>query len=303
MEQIRNFTFNESFNRDELLEEALEIVRCADIPMGDTKKEIIEEGKAKTINQIEKLQKEQAKFSPRLDVIPLTNKNFQQRGIEPSDDLKARMKYNHLYLIQIPVTLFPLSGWAFTRLECWIEFCPDEEDANQRPIIHEIFPEDVWREILTFEDSLNLGLDENLAFRAEVEKLAGKWQKLSANTQAKIAANLGGKANLVVGPFSYRIRRAEILGRGRKNVEAFWRLDGNQHVQQEDVLLGVVLTVPKTRKQPVHAIGKLQAYHNFQISKADIFQDHLPHFSDLLKSWLGKGAPVNHEESWVKITN
>ena len=111
------------------------------------------------------------------------------------------MKNNDFYLISIPVTLFPKAGWAFTRLECYLEFCPEENDANQRPIIHDIFPDNIWQEILTFEDSLNLGLDENLAFRAEVEKLEGNWKKLSGEAQAKLSANLGGKANLVVGPF------------------------------------------------------------------------------------------------------
>lgn len=35
MERIRNFTFDESFNRDELLEEALEVVRYSDIKLSD----------------------------------------------------------------------------------------------------------------------------------------------------------------------------------------------------------------------------------------------------------------------------
>lgn len=302
MEHIRNFSFDESFNREELLAEALEIVSYSNVTLSDKSPKVINESKAQAIDFFEKLEKEQALFSPKLDVIPLTKKNFEQRNIKPSDDLQFRMKKNNLYLISIPVTLFPLAGWAFTRLECHLEFCPEENDANQRPIIHEIFPEDVWKEILTFEDSLNLGLDENLAFRAEVEKLEGKWKQLSGDAQVKISANIGGKANLVVGPFSYRIRRAEILGRGRKNVQAFWRLDGNQYVQQEDVLLGVVLSVPKSRTLPVSVLGELRAYHSSQIWSSHIFKDWFPTFSRLLKSWLKNGSPIYDRKKWENIT-
>lgn len=303
MEYSRDFTFNESFNRDELLAEALEIIRYSDVTLSSNQSpEEINEKKAQAIDTTKKLKEEQALFSPRLDVIPLTKEKFEQRNIQLPDDLEYRMKNNDFYLISIPVTLFPLAGWAFTRLECYLEFCPEEKDANQRPIIHEIFPEDVWQEILTFEDSLNLGLDENLAFRAEIEKLEGKWKQLSGDVQGKISANFGGKANLVVGPFSYRIRRSKILGRGRGNVQAFWRLDSNQYVQQEDVSLGVVLSVPKTRALPVFAVGQLQAYHSSQLLSSDIFRDWFPTFSRLLKSWFENGSPIEGSQKWENIT-
>ncbi len=302
MEYPTDFTFNESFNREELLAEALEIIRYSDVTLSDKSSQVIDENKAQAIDLIDKLQNEQASFSPKLDVIPLTKEKFEQDNLKLVDDLEYRMKNNNFYLISIPITLFPKAGWAFTRLECHLEFCPEENDANQRPIIHDIFPDNVWQEILTFEDSLNLGLDENLAFRAEVEKLEGNWKKLSGEAQAKLSANLGGKANLVVGPFSYRIRRPEIYGTGKKDVKAFWRLDGTKYVQGEDVSLGVVLSVPKTRTLPVSASGVLRAYHDSQLLLSNIFKDWFPTFSSLLKSFFKKGSPVQSEQKWENLT-
>jgi hypothetical protein len=91
---------------------------------------------------LQKLGEEQALFSPKLDIYHLTKKDFDERGIEPSRVLESKMKTNHFYHVNIPITLFPRSGWAFTRLECWLNFCKNKDDAHNCPIVHEIFPDE-----------------------------------------------------------------------------------------------------------------------------------------------------------------
>lgn len=303
MKTIRDFTVEESFDREQLLNEALEIVRYADVPLGpDAQVREINERKAQAAKLLQKLDEEQASFSPKLDVRRLTKKDFAERDIEPSRDLKAKMRDNYFYHVGIPVTLFPRSGWAFTRLESWVCFCPDETDFHRCPIVYEIFPEDVWMEILGFQDHLKLGLDENFSFRAEVEKLEGQWEQLSGAAQAKLAVQAGGGARLVVGPFSYHIRRAKVQGRGRLDVESFWRLDSKEFVDEEDVLLSVVLMVPKDRGQTVNAVGELKAYHDFQIWSADVLKDWIRHFRPVLKAFFGVGAVVTAKMEWEDLT-
>lgn len=265
MEPFDNSTNPEPPNRKESLAELQNLVRQTDAPL-------VAQNQA--IKQLNKLEQEQALFSPKLDVLGLTETDFAQRGLESSPNLKAKMQDNDFYEVGIPVTLFPKSGWAFTRLECSLEFCPNETDRNQLPIIYEIFPDDVWAEIFRFQDSLTVGLDQDFRFRTQVEDLKGKWQKLSSKAQGKLSLQGGGGANLVVGPFSYRIRRAEVIARGRLAPNCRWRLDGKQYVAQEDVLLKVILMVPKSRKQPVNAVGRLKADHDFQVWSADIFKDY-----------------------------
>ena len=292
-----------SFHRDELLEEALEVIRYADVSMGKTPPQTLKEKQTHAVDILKKLQQETAKFSPKLDLRLITIKDFKERNIEPNHELKLKMKDNNFYEIKIPITLFPKSGWAFTRLECWLEFCPDEKNIHQRPIIYEIFPEDIWTEILRFQDNLSLGLNENLAFRTEIEKIEGQWEKLSSQAQGKVFVKAENKAHLVIGPFSYHLRRAEVMSRGRLDVECFWRLDGDKYVAQEDVLLRLVLKVPKNREKPINAKGVLKAYHDFQIWTSDIFKDWIPQFSDILKSWLHQGAFISYEEKWEDIIN
>lgn len=299
-----NFTIQETFDRQELLAEAMEIVRYADVELGpEAEAKDIDNRKAQAIEHLHKLGEEQASFSLKLDVRRLTRKDFEEQGIEPSRELKAKMKKNHFYQVGIPITLFPKSGWAFTRLECRVEFCPGETNVHQHPIIHDIFPDDVWADILSFEDHLVLGLDENLAFRAQVKELKGQWQHLSAAAQAKLAVQVGSGAKLVVGPFSYRIRRSNVRSRGRGNVECFWRLDGAEYIDEEDVRLRLVLMVPKDRLQPVNAIGELTAYHDFQLWSADVFKDWINDFGKAIKALFGAGIPLHPPPmKWSDIT-
>ena len=76
MEYPTDFTFDESFNRDELLAEALEIIRYGDVTLSNKYSQVIDANKAQAIDLINKLQNEQASFSPKLDVIPLTKEKF-----------------------------------------------------------------------------------------------------------------------------------------------------------------------------------------------------------------------------------
>jgi hypothetical protein len=298
-----DFTVKEPFDRQRLLEEALEVVKYTHVHMGPSGRPEAAAGSIeRAVAQLEKLDSEQASFSPRLDVLPITEATFATREMPPSDELRAAMESNWFYRIHIPVTLFPRSGWAFTRLECAVEFCPGEVSPQKRPLIHELFPDDVWTDVLSIQEDLRVGLDENLEFRAQVEPLKGRWAMLSGDAQARLALHAGGTAKLVAGPFSYHIRRAKIRARGRRNVESFWRLDGNTHVDEEDVVLGVVLMVPKGRRDPVWATGQLRAYHDFQVWSADIFKDWTRHFGDGLRAFFGAGTVLGAQMKWEDIT-
>ena len=161
-----------------------------------------------------KLATEQAQFAPKLEVRRLTAKDFEARGMMPSPDLRMHMRQHDFYDVGIPVTLFPRSGWAFTRLECAMEFfCPDEVDLQARPTVYEIFPDDVWAELFKGQVQWAVGLDENLRFRAQAQVPTVRWQHLSAMARAKVAAEGKGQAQFVVGPFTYQLRRSTVRSR------------------------------------------------------------------------------------------
>ena len=276
-----NFTSSEIFNRDDLLNEALEIIRFGDVSLG--KEQSLELKKQQAIELLEKFQAEQVRFSPLLDIRALNSLDFEGQQIALSRELQAKMLVNDFYQVNIPIMLFPKSGWAFTRLECNIEFCPNE--SEHRPVVHDMFPHDVWAEVMSLNTQLNISLDHNLSFKAQQE------------TEVKMELSGRFKA----GGFSYHVRRSKVLARGRGDVGCFWRLDGKDYVNDEDIMLRVILTVPKTRTKPLHAIGSLRAYHDFQLGSADIFKDYAQDFSKVLKSLFLNGIPVDATMVWENI--
>jgi hypothetical protein len=70
-----NFTNSEIFNRADLLNEALEIIRFGDVSLG--KKQSLELKKQQAIELLEKFQTEQVRFSPQLDLRSLNNLDFK----------------------------------------------------------------------------------------------------------------------------------------------------------------------------------------------------------------------------------
>ena len=292
-------------DRQQLLEEAIELVRFSDIHLGDEiPEQEVDPLKKKVVALLESLNKEQVEFSPRLSVYPLTLKDFKIEEQRLSPNIKVEMRKHNFYKVDIPITLKSAPDWAFSSLVCNVAFCPDEEDSKQvhlLPTIHDIFPSDEWQEILNIQNSLTLGLDENLAFRAEVEKMEGKWQQLGGEAQAKLAVQVGGGIKLAFGPFSYRICKAQIKSRGRGNVKAFWELRGTKYVNEQDVMLGVIFMVPKSRSKPISAIGALEVHHDFQVWSADLL--HFKRFfQGAIQQFLEGGAAIKKTQVWQNIT-
>ncbi|MBD2472415.1 hypothetical protein [Nostoc sp. FACHB-145] len=292
-------------DRQQLLEEAIELVSFSDIHLGDKIPEKEADPlKKKAVALLEDLKKEQVEFSPKLSVYPLTQEDYPTDAKPLLTDIKKKMREHNLYKVDIPITLKSAPDWAFSSLVCNVAFCRDEEDSKQvhlLPIIHDIFPSDEWQEILSFQESLTLGLDENLAFRAEVEKMEGKWQQLGGEAQAKLAVQVGGGIKLAFGPFFYRIRQAKIRSRGRGNVQAFWELQGTKYVNEQDLMLGVILMVPKSRSKPISVIGALEAHHDFQVWSANLLPFNR-FFQGAIQQFLEGGAAIQKTQVWQNIT-
>lgn len=291
-------------DRKQLLEEAIELIQFSDIELGDEIPAIeVDSLKEKAVALLQDLKKEQVEFSPKLIVSPLTQEDCQVDSEQGLAEIKRKLRKHDFYKVDIPITLKSAPDWAFSNLVCNIAFCPDEEDSKQvhlLPTIHDIFPSDEWQEILNFQTSLTLGLDENFAFRVEVEKTEGKWQQLEGEAQAKLAVQLRGGMKLAFSPFSYQIRKTQIKGRGRGNVKAFWELQGNNYVNEQEIVLGLILMIPKSRNKPISAIGALEVHHDFQVWSADLL--HFKRFfQGTIQQFFEGGAAIRKTQDWQDI--
>ncbi|NEO82653.1 MAG: hypothetical protein F6J87_00045 [Spirulina sp. SIO3F2] len=292
-------------DRHRLLEEAIEVVRFSDVDLGDEMaSEEVDPLKEKVARLLENLNKEIVGFSPQLSVYPLRRKYFKIEEHQLSSEIKERMRNYNFYKIDIPITLKASSDWAFSKLVCNVEFCPDEQNTKQAdslPVIHDIFPADKWQEILNVQNSLILGLDETLTFQAEIGGIQNNLSQSRNETQTKLAFQVEGVMKFAFGPFSYRIRKCQVKSRGRGNFKAWWEFQGTQYVNEQEIKLGVVLIVPKSRKNFPTVIGVLEAQHDFQIWSADILR-YQSFFREAIQQFFLGGAKIQATQVWQNIT-
>jgi hypothetical protein len=265
-----------------------------------------EEEREAIISPLRKLKEAQAFFAPRLTVQQLRREAFAERGLTPSPDVNTWFDTHHFYLMQVPVTLRPSSGWLFNKLECWVGF---EEPAVK---VHDICPANAWVNVLQTTTSLTLGIDENLSFTADfsLDPAGAAYTALSdaaeegtrqrgGGIRAGVGATAAGGMNVVLGPFTYQIWRPQVLTVGRENTEAFWHLDGGEQVQRQEPYLALVLRAPKS-VQVLPAQGALIAYHDYNRLGADR-RDWWHKLRDKVKAFLQGGLPLESERRWENV--
>jgi hypothetical protein len=292
-------------DRDSLLGEAIERLKFSKTMLGsgDNEKRTSQtSSRSSGVDLFEKLNNEQILFSPKLDVQSIKKADFEKKGIELPIALKQKMGDHAFFRVIVPITLFPSSGWAFTRLESWLRLCPTEESSKKMVTIHDLFPNDIWTDVLKFQDGMRLGLDNHLNFKLTIDKIKGKIDAFDVAAEIQAKNEVGLSASLVVGPFNYHLKRSDVRARGKGNVECFWRMDGKDHVDQEDIHLDIIITVPKIRKEPVDLIGQARARHEFQPFLADVIKDWPRYFHQRMQSLFESGAPVTKSMEWANIT-
>ncbi len=245
------------------------------------------------------LEQDTAEFSPRLEAIGLSRKDFTAHGIPVSPRVEALLDCSDFYLVHIPVTLFPKAGYAFVQLDCIVEF-NSGQPAEQRPVTYQIFPEQEWQDVIRFGEGLAIGLNPDLEFRVDMKRVSAELPSLSGEARAAIGAKAAGDLGLVLGPFDYRIRRAKIQTAGRGNVKARWRLDSAEYFEKEEPQLAVLLQVPRGVSR-VDAIGALKAARDFRLLSANL--RHVIRFvQERTRNFVESGMPKSDGKAWQNIT-
>jgi hypothetical protein len=121
-----------------------------------------------------------------------------------------------------------------------------------------------------------------------------KWPQGKVNIGVEAVANAG--AGVVLGPFTYELKRAQIDHNAVGTEWVFWRLDGAQFFQDDSPELIVIAQVPN-EVTSVQLSAQLQAYRNFNFLTADLTQviQQLP---SSLRSFFTGGMPLRDERQW-----
>lgn len=290
------FSTEERFNYQNMIDEAIETIRDANLELGP-EDQAPDRELAEVVDPLRKLKASQAFFASELTVVPLGVQDFEARGLEPTPEITKWMANHRFYFVQIPVTLMPVDGWMFTKLECWIGF--ETPDGGKLPKAHDIFPESDWSEILKAKMHLNFGLDENLKFRAASQPAAAEDHEASDGPLADVQVSADAGIRMVAGPFDYTVRREVAISRGRENSEAFWRLNGHEYVANEDPYIAVVLRVPKNTRE-INATGALIAYNEFNFAGAGLSR-WLGKLREKVRSFFMNDMPLENTAKWSSI--
>src|SRR5262249_899265 len=162
--------------------------------------------------------------NPSNNLIRLTKKLFDEVKVELTEIRQRQMRHQFdFYYLTLTVSLQPKRGARFTRVECGLQFGP--KGAGE-PIVQAIFPKSEWKEALSWGAGLNLAINGNLEWAAEIG-LADSIQieNLPDHVKANIS-NKGGLCAFIAAPgFEYKLGRAEIVATGEGNSECFWRIE------------------------------------------------------------------------------
>jgi hypothetical protein len=242
--------------------------------------------------------------NPYSDLTRLTPAKIKACGIEISPLHKEQMKDRYdFYYMTLSVSLQPGRGVQFGRLECRLDLGPKGLDE---PIVHSIFPQSAWQEVLSLGRRMNLGLDGNLEWSAGLDNTATTLlTKLPASIKGKLSNKNELKAYITIPDYSYELGRAVIAATGEGNSQCFWRLDNPELKKAQTVQFGVVFKVPKGKPSlELNGIVSVEPYFRWLTANLKDIFDVL---SDKIKSLLRLKEeerqckyrlPIGDHESW-----
>jgi len=298
MDSISHFDFDFDFggrSRADLLAEAKETVHGLRGPLGP------EPGAADPTVEaasrlLTELEQTVAEFSAFPQVLRLEEKHFADHGLPVPRRFQDLSQEYRFYWLHFPMTLKPLENSPFVKLKCAVEFNPGIADGRLRPRAHMILPDKKFKQLLEFNDSLELRIGENFEFEAASEDLALQAGELKATGKASVDAKVAGNVGLLAGPFTYRLKRAQVDHSPVGTEKVFWTLDGAEFFQEDDPTLIAILQVPLTVDE-VKIAAALQAYHQFSLL-AGTLGEVINYLRQRLATFFRQGAPVQDTQVW-----
>lgn len=235
---------------------------------------------------------EDARLAASPDVYKITEQDYLARSLAVPVRFADLTRDFDFYWVRFPVGLQPRHHWSFNMIEVRIEFNADEAAGHLRPKAWQILPNKKFHTMLKADQHLELRLDENFEFAAQSGELSGRAGKIDIGVES--VANAG--AGVVLGPFNYQIKRAQIEHNAPGMEWVFWRLDGAEFFQEDSPELVVIAQVPKaTKTVKINAV--LQAYRSFNLWSASL-QRVIGNLPQMFRNYFKGGAPLRDEKVW-----
>jgi hypothetical protein len=295
-----NFSFDfGNANRTDLLAEAQQTISGLKLNLDST--QAVTDAPMKLL---EELKSEVANFGVYPEVLPLEARHFSAHGLKVPARFTDLSAGHRFYWLRLPLALHPRAGLPFYKLECAVEFNPDETAGHLRPRAQLILPDRKFRELMTAQQGLSLQIGENFEFEVKTPAVG-----IGANptpgpvvsptgsiaAEGAVEAKVAGQLGFVAGPFNYRLRQAQIEHTEPDLEKIFWRLTGGEFFEEETPTLIVVLKVPR-EVRAVKIAAALQAYHHLTLA-APVW-DALAYAGDRIVNFFRRGAPKPDTATW-----
>jgi hypothetical protein len=296
MNELGNFDFDFSgMDRASLLAEAATTVQALRSELGP-ESQVFDIASNAATHLLAQLNEEVAEFSAYPEVVELKEKHFTERGLAVPVQFRELGQRYKFYWIHFPITLFPGSNMPFHKLECGVEFNPGTVEGHLRPRAHLILPDRKFQQLLEFNDSLELRIGEDFEFAVNTGSIDVQLNQAEAKAKAGVEAKATGKLGFMVGPFTYRLKKALVEHSPAGAEKVFWRLSDTVLFHEDEPTLIVVLQVPKPIGR-VEIAAAMQAYHQFNFGAAGL-AEAIQYFGKRLATFFRKGAPTADRKVW-----
>jgi len=195
--------------------------------------------------------------NPRDNLIKLTGGLFESVGVDLSEIHKQQMRNRFdFYYLTLAISMMPGRGVQFTRAECILDFFPKGE---QEPIVQAIFPKSEWKPVLTWGAGMNLGLNGNLEWVAEMDSRDLPTAS-HEEIPGRLKSNIGGKGEIkafvIIPDYSFELGRVTVAATGEGGSECRWRIDKPEIQKAQTIRFATVFKVPKGTKS-IEIVGRV----------------------------------------------
>jgi hypothetical protein len=277
--------------RGALLAEAREMIGGLESTLGDAPAP----SNGAAVRLLEQLNGDVAEFSAYPEVVRLEKKHFKAHGLAVPTQFDTLTKQVRFYWLRFPITLSAPQGLPFRKLECAIEFNPEESAGHLRPVAQTILPDEKFKSQLELSGQVDVSIGPKLEFEAGLPPVPIPLPIGSGSAAGAIDAKLAAKMGVVAGPFTYRLRKALVTHTGTGSQKVVWRLVEADFAQDDSAFI-VVMKVPR-QVDEIKIAGAMQAYHEFSLADAGLVGT-ISYFTERLRNFFRKGAPVTDTSVW-----
>jgi hypothetical protein len=289
-----DFSFDmEGLDRQALLAEAANVLDARRSHMGGTTEKVPETPEGELSRA---LIEDVAKFAAFPEVYKIEDKDFLARNATVPFRFEELTKDYNFYWLRFPILLFPQHYWAFNRLEMRIQLSATGAAAYYQPRAYQILPAKRFQTLMEVDTRLEVRLDENFEFSAQTIPLGMDLGYAQIGGGGGVGTRIESGVGLVVGPFVHSFKKAKIDHTPIGMEYVFWRIDGAEFFQDDDLQLVVIAQMPKdTKKVTVTAV--MQAYRYFVFASAGL-RRAITELPEALNTFFKNGAPIHSKATW-----